>query len=233
MYGTDSSAVVVMPAEDPLLPPSGNGLSASRRWVGLAIVVAGLPALTAILVLARDSLSLGTDLLLYLLAVVAVAVVGGTVPAVVAAVSSFLLANWFLTPPYHTFDVEQRDSVISLVVFVVAGLVVSVTVESAARQRVRAGRTQVEVELLTRFAAQPVSDTTLAAVLRRVRDLFGMTSVALLEHRDAGWEVVDLVGPPMQGPPVISVDVHPDLRLVAAGPGGVHRSHAARGNGKN
>jgi K+-sensing histidine kinase KdpD len=201
-----------------MLPPSANGLSAFRRWIGLAIVVAGLPALTAMLVLGRDSLSLGTALLLYLLAVVAVAVVGGTLPAVLAAVSSFLLANWFLTPPYHTFVVEQRDSVISLVVFVVAGLVVSVTVESAARQRVRAARTQVEVELLTRFAAQPVSDTSLVAVLERVRDLFGMTSVALLERRDGGHEVVDEVGPPIEGPPVISVDVNPDLRLVAAGP---------------
>jgi K+-sensing histidine kinase KdpD len=170
------------------------------------------------LVLGRDKLSLGTALLLYLLAVVAVAVVGGTFPAVLAATASFLLANWFLTPPYHTFDVEQRDSVISLVVFVVAGLVVSVTVESAARQRVRAARTQVEVELLTRFAAQPVSDTSLVTVLKRVRDLFGMTSVALLERRDGGHEVVEVVGPSIVGPPVISVDVNPDLRLVAAGP---------------
>ena len=69
----------------------------------------GLPVVTTVLVALRDQLSLESVLLLYLLAVVLVAVVGGILPGVVAAIVSVLLANYFFTPPFHTFVVEQRD----------------------------------------------------------------------------------------------------------------------------
>jgi K+-sensing histidine kinase KdpD len=214
----DAHGVVDGPTRASLLPPTAAGVSSSRRTAGLVLVAIGLPALTGVLVLARDALSLGTMLLLYLLAVVIIAVIGGSLPAVLAAVLSFLLANWFLTPPYHTFVVEQRDSVISLVVFVLGALVVSVTVDAGARQRVIAARTRAEVELLTRFTAEPVTETSLPAVLEQVRQLFGMATVALVKHEESSDEVVAMVGPPLVGTPALSVDINPELRLVAVGP---------------
>ena len=48
---------------------------------------------------------------------------------------SFLLANYFFTPPFHTLVVEQRDSVVALVVFVLVALTVSVTVDLADTDR--------------------------------------------------------------------------------------------------
>jgi K+-sensing histidine kinase KdpD len=214
----DAPGVLARSPKASLLPPTTGGVSSSRRMIGLVLVAVGLPALTGVLVLARDTLSLGTLLLLYLLAVVIVAVIGGTLPAVLAAVVSFLLANWYLTPPYHTFVVEQRDSVIALLVFVFGALVVSVTVDAAARHRVSAARTRAEVELLTRFTAEPVSETSLPVILEEVRELFGMTTVALVKHAEPGDEMVGIVGPPMEGTPALSVDINPGLRLVAAGP---------------
>jgi two-component system, OmpR family, sensor histidine kinase KdpD len=214
----DAPEVVDRSTRTSLLPPTTGGVSSSRRMIGLVLVAVGLPALTGVLVLARDDLSLGTLLLLYLLAVVIVAVIGGTLPAVLAAVASFLLANWYLTPPYHTFVVEQRDSVISLVVFVFGALVVSVTVDAAARHRVSAARTRAEVELLSRFTAEPVTETSLPVVLEQVRQLFGMTTVALVKREERRDEVVGIVGPPMEGAPALTVDINPGLRLVAAGP---------------
>jgi K+-sensing histidine kinase KdpD len=214
----DARGVVARSARASLLPPTTGGVSSTRRTTGLTIVAVGLPALTGVLVLARDSLSLGTMLLLYLLAVVIVAVIGGTLPAGLAAGASFLLANWYLTPPYHTFDVEQRDSVISLVVFFLGAVVVSVTVDAGARQRVSAARTRAEVELLTHFTAEPVTETSLSAVLDQVRELFGMTTVALVKREVHGDEVLAIVGPPLVGTPALSVDINPDLRLVAVGP---------------
>ena len=85
------------------------------------------------------TLALASVLLLYLLAVVVVAVVGGWSPALLAALASFLLANCFFTPPYHTFVVEARDSIVALVVFVAVAVTVSVTVDVAARRRVSRG----------------------------------------------------------------------------------------------
>jgi K+-sensing histidine kinase KdpD len=166
----------------------------------------------------RGTIALATVLLLYLLLVVAIALIGGTVPALLAALASFLLANWYLTPPYHTFVVEQRDQLIALAVFVVVAIIVSVTVELAARQRVTAERSRIEAEVLARFTSAPVSDTSLTAVLDQVRTVFGMTSVALLERRGDNEEPVEIVGPPLHGAPAVRVDAGQGLRLVAEGP---------------
>jgi K+-sensing histidine kinase KdpD len=200
------------------LPAASGGLSTRRRVAGFALAAAGLPALTVGLVALRSQLSLESVLLLYTLAVVMVAVVGGAGPAVLAATVSFLLANRFLTPPYGEFRIADRFDVISLIVFVLVAVTVSITVDLAARSRVLAARNRLEAELLSRFAAAPVDDTSLTTVLEQVRETFGMTSVALLSRgRDAD-RTVGAVGPPLRGKPVISMDAGGGLRLVAEGP---------------
>jgi K+-sensing histidine kinase KdpD len=200
------------------LPRTRSGIPAARRRGGLLLAAAGLPTLTAVLVTLRTTLALESVLLLYLLFVVAVALIGGTLPALLAAVASFLLANWFLTPPYHTFVVEQRDHLIALAVFIVVATTVSVTVELAARQRVTAERSRIEADVLAKFTGAPVSDTSLADVLEQVRTVFGMTSVALLERRGDNEQPVEIVGPPLHGAPTVRIDAGPGLRLVAEGP---------------
>ena len=49
----------------------------------------------------RGTLTLPSDLLMFLLVVVVVAALGGFVPAFVSAITGFLLANWYFTPPYY------------------------------------------------------------------------------------------------------------------------------------
>jgi K+-sensing histidine kinase KdpD len=200
------------------LPPPGAGLPAARRRAGLGLTAVGLPALSAILVSLRDALALESVLLLYLLAVVVVAVVGGILAAVVAALVSLMLANFFFTTPHHTFVVDQRDSIVDLVVFLVVAVTVSVTVDLAARHRAAAARSRIEAEMLSRFTAEPLSETSLAAVLHQVQAIFGMTSVALLERRGDAEHVAAGVGPGLRGQPAISVKASQGLRLVAEGP---------------
>lgn len=200
------------------LPRARSGLSPARRRGGLLLAAAGLPTLTAVLVTLRGTLALESVLLLYLLLVVAVALIGGTLPALLAALASFLLANWYLTPPYHTFVVQQRDQLIGLAVFIVVATTVSVTVELAARQRITAERSRIEAEVLARLTGAPVSDTSLAAVLTQVRTIFGMTSVALLQRHGESEEPVETVGPPLRGAPTVRIDAGPGLTLVAEGP---------------
>jgi K+-sensing histidine kinase KdpD len=190
----------------------------TRLWTGLALIGAGLPVLTVGLVGVRDSLALESVLLLYLLAVVLVAVAGGILPGVLAALASVLLANYFFTTPYHTLFVDQRDSIIALVVFVIVAVTVSVTVEVAMRHRIAADRSRGETEVLFRLTAEPVKDTSLAAVLDQVRDSFGMTSVALLARHGDTERVVASTGGEVHGPPAVSVTAADGLRLVAEGP---------------
>jgi K+-sensing histidine kinase KdpD len=186
--------------------------------VGIAVAVVGLPVVTTVLVRLREHFSLESVLLLYLLAVVLVAVVGGILPGVVAAIVSVLLANYFFTPPYHTLFVEQRDSVVALIVFVIVALTVSVTVDLAARRRVAAVRSRMEAQMLADLTARPVTERSLGDVLEQVRETFGMTSVALLVRRDEDDEIGAIVGPPLRGHPTITASAGPGLRLVAEGP---------------
>lgn len=199
------------------LPPSYGGLSRGRRLAGLAACLVALPTLTGLLVAVRDEVSLDSVLLIYLLAVVVIAVVGGVVASLVAAAESFLLANWFLTPPYYTFEVEGRDRVIELVVFVVAAALVSLTVDLGARSRVSAERNRMEVRLLSRITAGEVGETTVEGILDQVRELFAMTSVALARPGPDG-AVLASVGPPATDPPTLTVPAGDGAVLVAHGP---------------
>jgi K+-sensing histidine kinase KdpD len=67
--------------------------------------------------------------------VVAVVVVGGVWPALGAAVTSDLLVNFFFVPPFHTFTVESRDNLVTVMVYVTVAISVSLAVDLAARQR--------------------------------------------------------------------------------------------------
>ncbi|HWS58235.1 MAG TPA: DUF4118 domain-containing protein [Actinotalea sp.] len=207
------------PSATRALPRTASGLSRQRRYWGLALAVVGLPLLTLVLVTWGADLALGSVLLLYLLVVVAVAAVGGVWPGVFAAVASVLTANFFLVPPYHTLLIESRDAVIELVVFALVSLVVSVTVEVAARDRARAARSQVEIELLSQMAAAPAETLDLPLVLERVRSTFGMTSAALVRtDRSGARSTLASVGPVVDGAPSIRVPASRELELVAHGP---------------
>src|SRR5215469_7367270 len=94
-----------------------TGLSSGigrRRLLAGVILVAGLPLLTAALVAGQRHLSLADDLLIYLVAVVAVTVVGGFWPAVLAAVTSSLLLNWYFTKPLHTLTIADPQNLLAL-----------------------------------------------------------------------------------------------------------------------
>jgi two-component system sensor histidine kinase KdpD len=201
----------------PGLPRPAGGLSPARRWIGVGITVLGLPALTLVLHVFDQDVSLGSVLLLYLLTVVVVAAVGGWWSGAGAAVASVLVANWYFTPPYHTFVVEGRDSIIELVVFGIVAVIVSAAVELAARDRSRATRSRIEADLVADVAARPVDDLHLPEVLDRVRSMFGMTSAALVRAHGASESVVAAVGPPVEIWS-LRVPASAELSLVLAGP---------------
>jgi K+-sensing histidine kinase KdpD len=189
-----------------------------RAWSGLAVAGAGLTGLTAVLVRIGPDLSLASVALLYLVPVVAAAVIGGAWPAIAAAVGADLLVNFFFVPPYHTLVVESRDHAIVLVVYLLVAAVLSVAVEVAARQRERAARRDAEAALLARATAEPVTDQSLTRLLDEVRDTFAMTAVALLESGPGGEHAAAVVGQPPATRPVLSAPAGEGLRLAAWGP---------------
>jgi two-component system sensor histidine kinase KdpD len=186
--------------------------SHTRAWSGVGLGLAGLVIVTAAL---QPHHSLTNAALLYLVPVVAVAVLGGVWLGLTTAVASDLLLNWFFVPPYHTFAVERRDNVLALLVYVLVAVTVSVAVDLAARQRAAAVRSGIEARLLARITVSPAAEQSLTQLLEHVREAFGMRWVALYEDG----AVVASVGP-FASPetPSLTMPAAPGLELVAAGP---------------
>ena len=178
-----------------------------RQWFAVLVFLAGVPALTTALLVLEDELGLSTDLLLFLVLVMVVAVIGGRMVATVAALTSALAVNWFFVEPRHTLSIDNADDVVALFVFVVVGLVVGALVDRIAAQAAAAGRTRAEAAMLARTAAvlavdpDPV-DRLMVAVL----DSFGLTG-ARLEQSETGRgdEVVASAG--VVGNPEYSIEV--------------------------
>src|SRR5262249_40394979 len=151
-----------------------SALSPRRRLAGLAIAILGVPLLTVALVQARDSLTLASVLLLYLLLTVAIAATGGPLIAIPTAVVAFLCANYYFTPPIHEFTIERRENVLALIVFLVVAGVVSGFVDAAARRARDAARARADAETLARLAANVQQDDPLADLVLFVRSSFGL-----------------------------------------------------------
>ncbi len=78
---------------------SRAALARHRRITGWTMAVAGMPALAGVLLPFRAELSPPSEILFFLMLTVGVALVGGTWPAITAAVGGSLLLNYFFTPP--------------------------------------------------------------------------------------------------------------------------------------
>ncbi len=168
------------------LPRGRGGLPLRRRLLGYALAVVLPPVLTAMLAALRSQVNLSSDIIIFLAAVVAVAVAGGLIPAVLAAVAGSVLLNYYFTPPIHTFTIAEANNALALGIFVAVALVVSSLVDGAARRSHQAARASAESELLVTTAGSVLrGQQALTAVLTRVREAFGLESVTLLERADA------------------------------------------------
>jgi two-component system, OmpR family, sensor histidine kinase KdpD len=169
------------------LPRISGGLTPRRRLAGAALAAALIPLLTFILAQLRGTLNLTSDILLFLLAVVAVTLLGGLWPALAAAVAGSLLLNYYFTPPLHHWTIAEGNNALALLVFVAVAAMVSTVVDLAARRTSEAARAAAEAETLSTLAGDVLrGESALPALLDRVRQTFGLTSVALLERDAAG-----------------------------------------------
>ena len=184
------------------LPRRFSAVPAARRAAGWALGL--LLPLTAvgIGILGRDVLGLSTDVVLFFLATVISALVGGLGPALLAAVAGGLLLNFFLTPPLYTFTIAERENVITLVAMVLVAVLVALVVDRAARRAQQAAQARAEAALLASFSRTVLTRADpLPRLLEKIREAFALTSVAILERRDGRWTVSACAGPRRLHPP--------------------------------
>ncbi|MFC4590763.1 sensor histidine kinase [Sphaerisporangium corydalis] len=162
---------------------SRAALTRRRRFAGWAMAVLLLPALTAALVPLREDLTLPSEILLFLLTVVMVALAGGMWPAVTSAVAGSLLLNYYFTPPVDRFTIADPENLLALCVYVLVAVMVSAVVDLAARRTREAARAGADAEVLSTLAGHVLrGDSALHSLLARLRETFGLTSVTLLER---------------------------------------------------
>jgi two-component system sensor histidine kinase KdpD len=175
-----------------------SALPWERRLIALAGATLALPLVTWILTECRSSLSLSTDILVYLVVVLAVATFGGVVIGIAAAVAAFLLENYYFAPPIHSFTVGRPDDVVSLFAFLVFAVSASVLVSRFARRSYEADRARAEAQILaSAVATAGTSHEDLLPLLESLRTVFDATSVAIITDHDGTWRPDVVSGEPL------------------------------------
>jgi two-component system sensor histidine kinase KdpD len=166
------------------------------RLVGVAIPTLALATIaTAIL---QDVLGVPNPSTVYLVAVVATAVVSGTAGAIATAVASFLLYNYLFTEPRYTLSMHEPGVWLSVILLLFVGVVVG---QLAALQRARAELARmrekearalfsVSRQLLTRQSVESV----LADVASTLEAESGMSRIWITVGRQAS----SSAGPPAE-----------------------------------
>jgi len=189
----------------------GARLGRSRVAWGWLVGVLGPVLLTWLLTSAIPDVGLANDMLLFLTLTVAAALLGGLFPALGSAVVGSLLLNWYFTPPVHTLTIADPKNIVAIAIFVGVAVSVASVVDLAARRTHQAARLRAESEILSYLAGSVLrGETSLEALLERVRETFGMESVALLERtgETAPWTCAGSVGSgPAENPDDADVDV--------------------------
>ncbi|MGW3108041.1 ATP-binding protein [Streptomyces sp. NPDC001100] len=189
----------------------GARLGRARIVWGWLAGIGGPLLLTWLLSGVAPEVGLANDMLLFLTLTVAAALLGGLFPALASAAVGSLLLNWYFTPPVHTFTIADPKNIVAIAIFVAVAVSVASVVDLAARRTHQAARLRAESEILSFLAGNVLrGETSLEALLERVRETFGMESAALLER--AGdvepWTCAGSVGPrPCQNPEDADVDV--------------------------
>lgn len=164
----------------------GRFLVRSERRLSLKglLVAVGGPTLVTGLAALIPHRAAAVPALLYLLAVVAAEVVGHLWPALLAAGLSFVLLDYFFTPPVHTFRVNKAEDLLVLAIFLMVAAAVSAALSAALEQRARAEAREQQVGALYNVTSRLLSGAGLDAVLvdlaRSLRRLYSLRGCGIV-----------------------------------------------------
>ncbi len=201
-------------ATEPTRPRTRRPGSLPRRRVlaGFLLGAVSLPLLTWVLSHFRDDIGLPSVLLLYLLLVTGISAVGGLWPALAAAVTGFVLVNWYFTPPLYTLTISEGENILALAVFVAVAGLVSAFVALAARRAAEGSRARAEAEALAGLAGA----SSVESLLESLRRALGLDAAGILHREGAGWSLEAASGPAPSAPgdATTTVEINPNHLLV-------------------
>ncbi|MGZ5421707.1 MAG: ATP-binding protein [Aeromicrobium sp.] len=164
---------------------NASNLGKRRRVVGFAMGLLGPFLLGLLLLVTPDFHGLPTEAMLFMALVVATALVGGLLPAVVAALLSGTVLNFFFTPPLRTLTIADPENAFAIGIFVVVGIAVASVVDLAARRTAQAEKARAEADALTVLSHSLIhAGDDFPELLASACELFGMRGAAILATRN-------------------------------------------------
>ncbi len=148
-----------------------GALQRAELLVGLLVSAGAVALVSALIDVLRPyvpDLSLGV---LYVVAVLPVAVFWGLGLAVVVSIASMLAFNWFFLPPTHTFQLRDGANWAALAVYLVTAVVVSALAARVRRRAEDAERREREAAALATMAGDLLRGVELADELDRIAAL--------------------------------------------------------------
>ena len=182
--------------------------SVRRTALGFLASAAAVAAVTGLIYLLRPHVPALSLSVLYVLAILPIAVVWGRVHAALVAVASMLLFNFLFLPPVHTLTLGAKENWLKLLVFLVTGLLVA-ELAARARQRARdAEQREREAVLLAELSTVLLSGAEVESELVRIAD----GASRILRTPSARIEL----GPPQRVPGEAAIELRAGDRCVGA-----------------
>jgi two-component system, OmpR family, sensor histidine kinase KdpD len=164
--------------------PRRLAVGGPRGTLGYVVAVGGTILVTLPLLAFRAELSKTTVVLAYLLVVTGAAAAGGLGPGITAAGLGFLAFDLLFLRPYHHVIVDDPQDYLSLGVYLLVAVVISLLVASTERRRAQAERRERETRMLFELSTSLVThgslEDTLRGVVRTVRSLFDLAGCAIV-----------------------------------------------------
>lgn len=172
---------------------SGGLLPALGHWNDYALATAGIALAVLLAYGVSFVLPLPNVSLIFMTAVILIAIYLGRGPSIFASILSFLAYNIFFTKPYYNFSGFRHDDFITIVFFLLVSVIVG---NMAARlksqmqaMRLSAQRTANLYEFSRKIAAAAALEDVLWAAVHHVASNLQCSSLVLLPQKDGRLQI--------------------------------------------
>lgn len=163
-------------------------------WREYAATAAVMAACTVLAAIAFPYFSAVNLTMIYLAGVVFVATRYTVGPSAVVSVFAALLFNFFFTPPYYTFTIEDGQLFVAFVALLATALVISGLAQRVRRQneaaRTRYARTAALYFMSRQLAATTGAESLARVAAKHVADVFQGDSVVLVPNAEGRFHAV-------------------------------------------
>ncbi|HQZ11967.1 MAG TPA: sensor histidine kinase KdpD [Devosia sp.] len=183
-------AVHVVSGESEAREAGGYRLGGTTiNWMkAIGLPLLAVAAVTAFGLGLTAALPLQNLSMLYLVAVVISAIIGGRVSAIMAAGLSFFAYNFFFIEPHYSFTIARPHEVFALIIFLAAavftGQLAGRIREEAERARRQERATQALYEFSRKLSGAARLDTVLEATAAHIYSATGMGTALLVPEQD-------------------------------------------------